>query len=250
VKHLSIFITSLLFSLFASTTIADSAPSTVYELRTYTTNEGKLPNLNARFRDHTIKLFEKHGMENIVYWTPTKGENTANTLIYIIAHESRDAAKTNWENFGNDPEWKKVAKESQLDGKILAKSPHSVFMSKADLPLADIKNSSKKRLYSLRQYTTFPGRLPDLLQRFRGGTLDLFSKHNMADSMYFIPSDMKDTLIYFIAHKNEESAKRSWKEFRADPEWKVVRDESTKNGKIVKKVKTQVLASTRYSPLK
>ena len=93
----------------------------LFELRTYTTNEGKLPNLHARFRDHTMKLFEKHGITNVIYWTPTDEKLTNNTLVYLIAHKNAEAAKKSWDGFRNDPEWKKVARESQKEGRILVR---------------------------------------------------------------------------------------------------------------------------------
>lgn len=88
----------------------------VFELRTYTTHEGRLPALEARFRDHTMGLFEKHGMRNVGYWIPV---DKPNTLIYIIAHESAAAIPENWKSFVTDPAWQKVAEESQRDGQIL-----------------------------------------------------------------------------------------------------------------------------------
>ena len=71
----------------------------VYEMRTYTAPDGKLPNLQARFRDHTIRIFNKHGMKSVGYWVPQDAPTKDNTLIYIISHESRDAAKKNWADF-------------------------------------------------------------------------------------------------------------------------------------------------------
>ena len=109
---------------------AQSKPR-VFELRTYTANEGKLPDLEKRFRDHTMTIFEKHGMTNIAYFVPQDAPKSQNTLIYVIAHESRDAAKKNWDDFRNDPEWKKVAAESEANGKIVSKV-ESVFMDPAD----------------------------------------------------------------------------------------------------------------------
>ena len=103
----------------------------VFELRTYTTNEGKLPDLEKRFRDHTTRIFSNHGMTNIGYWVPQDAPRSQNTLIYVIAHESRDAAKKNWDDFRNDPEWKKVAAESEANGKINSKV-ESVFMDPTD----------------------------------------------------------------------------------------------------------------------
>jgi len=103
----------------------------VFELRTYTCVEGKLPDLLARFRDHTMGIFEKHGMKNIAYWVPQDSPASQNTLIYIIAHPSREAAKKNWDEFRNDPEWQKVQKESEANGKIVSKV-ESVFMAPTD----------------------------------------------------------------------------------------------------------------------
>ncbi len=94
--------------------------SQVYELRTYTAPMGKLDNLLARFRDHTMRIFEKHGMTNHGYWLPQDEELRENTLIYLISHDSRDAADQSWRNFGQDPEWQRVSEESQRDGRIVA----------------------------------------------------------------------------------------------------------------------------------
>lgn len=100
----------------------------VYELRTYTTLPGRLPALNQRFAEHTIQLFEKHGMKSEIYWAPTDEPLKDNTLIYVISHESREAANKNWKEFQADPEWIKVRDESEADGKILAKPPERVFL--------------------------------------------------------------------------------------------------------------------------
>lgn len=91
----------------------------VYEIRTYYTLPGRLPNLMARFRDHTLKLFEKHGMTNVGYWIPADPPGSENTLIYILAHSSRDAAKKSWDGFRADPDWLKARAASETDGKIV-----------------------------------------------------------------------------------------------------------------------------------
>jgi hypothetical protein len=113
---------------------AGAAPPTderVFEIRTYTTEPGKLGALLARFRDHTTKLFEKHGIENIGYWTPADEPRSQDTLIYIVAHPSRDAAKKNWEAFGSDPEWQKARDASEAAGKIVNKV-ESVYVNPTD----------------------------------------------------------------------------------------------------------------------
>ncbi len=106
------------------------AADRVFELRTYTCNEGKLEALKARFRDHTIEIFKRHGMQSIGYWVP-EGEKSKNTLIYIIAHPSMEEAKKHWDDFRNDPEWKKVSADSEKDGKIV-NHVDSVYMTPAD----------------------------------------------------------------------------------------------------------------------
>src|SRR5882724_2067883 len=111
---------------------AQAAANRVYELRTYHTLDGRLPALEKRFREHTMAIFERHGMKNVGYWIPQDSPAHSNTLIYIISHESRDAAKKNWAEFGADPEWKKVSTESEADGKILSGRPESVYMDPTD----------------------------------------------------------------------------------------------------------------------
>src|SRR6266496_2217274 len=92
--------------------------SRCFELRTYTASPGKLEALNARFRDHTTALFKKHGMEIVGFWIPTDQDKGAeNTLIYLLAHKSREEAKKSWAAFGNDPEWKKAKDASEANGK-------------------------------------------------------------------------------------------------------------------------------------
>jgi len=101
---------------------------TVFELRTYTTNEGKLEALHSRFRDHTMAIFEKHGMQNIGYWVPA---DKTNTLTYLIAHKSQSTIEASWKAFVEDPEWKKVYAASIADG-ALVKKIDSSFMSATD----------------------------------------------------------------------------------------------------------------------
>lgn len=105
-----------------STAVAEDAmPSRLFEMRTYIAQEGKLEALHARFRDHTTKLFEKHGMKNIGYWTPAEGAEAANTLVYILAYPDREAREKSWQAFMNDSEWKQAKEESERNGPLVAK---------------------------------------------------------------------------------------------------------------------------------
>ena len=112
-------------------TVDAQANARVFELRTYTAPEGKLSELHKRFRDHTMRIFQKHGMTNIVYLSPQDAPLSQNTLVYLIAHPSREAAKESWDAFRNDPEWKKVSAESQVNGPIVAKV-ESMFLDPTD----------------------------------------------------------------------------------------------------------------------
>ena len=112
-----------------------STTNAVYELRVYHTYEGKLEDLLRRFRDHTTKLFEKHGIKNVAYWTPTDEPLKGKTLIYILQHPSREAAATNWKAFQDDPEWKSVRDKSEESGKIVEKVD-STYMTLTDFSAA------------------------------------------------------------------------------------------------------------------
>lgn len=114
-----------------SPALADDTSSRVFEIRTYTTAEGKLQDLQRRFRDHTLKIFERHGMVNIAYWTPQDPAAANNTLIYVLAHKSREAAAESWAAFSADPEWKQVRAASEANGKIVIKV-ESTFVQATD----------------------------------------------------------------------------------------------------------------------
>lgn len=103
----------------------------VFELRVYHASEGKLPELLARFRDHTDKLFAKHGLNSVAYWTPVDEPQKNNTLIYILQHPSRKAAAANWKAFQDDPDWKSVKVKSEENGPLTVKID-STYMAYTD----------------------------------------------------------------------------------------------------------------------
>jgi hypothetical protein len=110
---------------------AKQSSTTVYEMRIYHAAPGKLGELLARFRDHTDRLFEKHGMKSIAYWSPLDEPERGNMLIYILQHPSREAATANWKSFQDDPEWKRVKEESEAYGKLTEKID-STYMALTD----------------------------------------------------------------------------------------------------------------------
>jgi hypothetical protein len=103
----------------------------VFELRVYHTYEGKLDDLLARFRDHTMTIFKRHGIESVAYWMPMDEPLAGKTLFYVLRHPSREAATANWAAFSADPEWKQVSAASQVNGKLVEKT-ESTFLKLTD----------------------------------------------------------------------------------------------------------------------
>ena len=119
-------------TLLAAPATSTAGTGRVFELRTYTAAPGKLEALHARFRDHTIALFKKHGMEVVGFWEPVdKASGAGETLVYILAHQSRAAAETSWKAFHDDPDWVKVKADSEKDGPLTTKI-ESVFLAATD----------------------------------------------------------------------------------------------------------------------
>src|SRR4029079_17530453 len=109
-----------------------AAGNRVFEIRTYTTPPGKLEALKTRFGDHTSTVFNKYDMKSIGYWVPQDAPLKDNTLIYILSHESREAAAKSWAAFRADPEWVKAKADSEKDGPLTTKTPESVFADPTD----------------------------------------------------------------------------------------------------------------------
>ena len=216
---------SIAASVFACLSPLQAAEEPVYELRTYVCAPGKLPDLLKRFRDHTCRLFEKHGMTNVGYWVPTKAEDGAETtLIYLLKHASREAAKASFAAFAKDPEWQQARTASEANGKILAQPPESVFLKITDYsPPVEVSVKNPERVFELRLYQTPEGKIAPLNERFRNHTMKLFSKHGMQHVGYWEPTDAEkgagSRLIYLLAHASEEAGLASFTAFRADPVW-------------------------------
>ncbi|WP_437224164.1 NIPSNAP family protein [Planctomicrobium sp. SH661] len=232
--------------------IAAEPAGPVYELRIYTCEPGKLGALEERFREHTMRLFEKHGIKNLAYWKPAEGPTAETTLIYLLEYPSRDAAKASWEAFRADPEWKQVAADSEAKyGKILAKPPESIYLNLTDYsPAVGLPHPGK--IYELRTYTAPPGKLNALHKRFREHTDKLFQKHGLRAYGYWTPADAPrsaDTLIYVLESPNRETADHSWDAFRADLEWKAAFAASEKDGALTASRPTSVYMNlVDYSP--
>jgi NIPSNAP len=102
-----------------------------FELRTYTAAEGKLDALNRRFREHTDRLFRKHGIEPIGYWIPDDPVKSQNTLVYLLAYPSREARDRAWVEFQADPQWQRVLRDSEVEGRLVTRV-ESIFLKATD----------------------------------------------------------------------------------------------------------------------
>ncbi len=263
-RHLSLATTLALSFLAMSAPARSEFPvsplpaAKVYELRIYHCNPGKLESLLTRFRDHTTGLFTKHGMTNIGYWVPTDADKGKDdTLIYLLAHESREKAKASWEAFRNDPDWQKVKAESEKDGVALAAKVEATFLDTTDYTpdAAGPVTDHPVMVYELRTYIASPGKLDNLNRRFRDHTMNLFKKHGMVNVGYWTPSDddqgKSNTLIYLLAHKDRDAANKSFAAFGSDPEWQKVYKESQADGvPLAAKVESIFLSPTDFSRLK
>lgn len=237
-----------------STGMAAEKEIRFFEMRTYYAAPGKLDDLLARFRNHTTKLFEKHGMENIGYWVPVT--NSENKLIYVMAYPSREARDKSWKEFMSDSEWQAAAKESEKNGKLVSRV-ESVYMAATDFsPAVKPENAQEPRVFELRTYHAAPGKLDALLARFRDHTVGLFNKHGMGNFGYWVPTEKKDgageTLVYILTHKSQQACEDSFKSFRTDPEWTKVKADSERNGPLTAKdgVQSVIMVSTDFSPAK
>lgn len=245
----------LVVALAAGRSLAAEPDTRCYELRTYYAAPGKLDALHARFRDHTCKLFEKHGMVNVGYWVPL--DNPDNQLIYLLAYPSREARETSWKNFMADPSWQEAFRKSEENGRLVVKV-ESIFLTATDYSPPIQPTVAGPRVFELRTYTAAPGRLDALHARFREHTVKLFAKHGMQNIGYWTPMpDQKgadNTLIYLLAHQSREAARESFAAFGRDPEWLAARKASEEKAggslTVPGGVKSVFLQATDYSPMR
>ena len=233
---------------------AEPKENRCFELRIYTAAPGKFEALHTRFREHTCRLFEKHGMTNIGYWVPL--DKSDERLFYILAYPDRAARTKSWGTFMKDKEWVTTWKTSEADGKLVTKLEHRFLHATDYSPLIKPEVSKEPRVFELRTYTATPGNLDHLNDRFREHTMGLFAKHGMHNFGYWVlDEDQKganETLVYMLSHQSKESAEASFKGFGNDPAWKAAREASEKKagGSLTTPdgVKSIFLSATDYSP--
>ena len=236
---------------------AQAADTRLYEMRTYYAAPGKFDAMNARFRQHACRLFERHGIVNIGYWTPLDEKDGAgNKLVYVVAHPDREAREKAWKSFMADPDWQAAYKASEVGGKLVEKADVDFFQATDYSPVPVATEGPGPRVFELRTYTAAPGRLDALNARFRNHTVALFEKHGIHNLVYWVREGEKgagETLAYFVTHASREAAAESFKKFGADPAWQQARKESEEKAggglTVAGGVKSVFLKATDYSPL-
>jgi len=239
----------------ASVAVAEQQDTRVFEMRTYYAAPDRLDDLQARFRDHTLQLFEKHGLTNIGYWTPI--ENSENKLIYVLAFPNAEAKAAAWKAFFADPEWKTVFKRTRANGPLVTKV-ESVQLFATDYSPQVKPTAVGNRVFELRTYTASAGNLKHLNARFREHTVELFKKHGITNIAYWNPIEGQpgagERLVYMLAHESVEAAKASFGSFRQDPGWISARkaSEEKAGGPLTVRggVKSEFGKATDYSPMR
>jgi hypothetical protein len=226
----------------------------VYELRIYTANENRYQHLIQRFREHTDRIFKKHGLEPLGYWIPIDHQKHRRKFIYILKHPSRYAAYKNWVSFSISREWEHVL-DQPVYQRLLTEKPISIFMTANDYSEV-AKNAIEKEggVYELRTYVAPPGKLSKLNSRFRDHTTKLFHKHGIHNVGYWTPFDrpeINNTLVYLIHHASRKQADANWKAFTSDPRWKKVARQSQQDGQLLAQPPESIyLKAMEFSPLK
>lgn len=241
---------TLLITLFSFSLAAQQQADTLcYEMRVYHTFPGKMPDLLNRFRSNTMRIFEKHGMTNVGYFQPIHNPDSA--LIYFLSYPGRSARDAAWKAFSADPEWQAVARKSEENGKIV-QQVDSYFLTTTDFSPRLRVSQAGKRVFELRLYETTPYNLGLLLARFRNHSTKLFAKQGMENLVYWTQPGNDHSLIYLLGHRDEAAAKAAFAAFRADPDWRAVRQASELlgGGSLTVSVRSILLKPTDFSPWK
>lgn len=251
-----------LFALAPLVALTADAPAAekdarVYEMRTYYAAPDKLDALHARFKNHTLKLFEKHGITNVAYFTPV--DNKDNKLVFFLSYPDKAAREASWKAFLTDPDWKKAAADSEKDGKLVTKVEQRFLVTTAYSPVFKVEKGKEDRVFELRTYVATKGNLGNLNDRFKDHTIKLFEKYGMTNVVYWNllkgEKDDDKLLIYLLSHKDKAAAAKSFTAFRDDADWKAAREASEKKGggsltEAKGGVVSEFLKPTDYSPLK
>ncbi|MFZ9855420.1 MAG: NIPSNAP family protein [Limisphaerales bacterium] len=226
-----------------------------YEMRIYHIAPGKQEALMNRFRNHTLKLFARHGITSVGYWMPI--DPADQRLHFLLSYPSREAREASWKAFVADPDWQAAYKASEANGPLVSKAENPFYVLTDWSPKPRTGNVSKGGVWEWRTYTANTGRLGALDARFRDHTMALFAKHGIHNYAYW--HKMADqpgadiTLDYFVTHASVDASKKSFAAFGQDPAWKAAREASEKGagGSLTAPggVKSLFLKATDFSPV-
>ena len=215
----------------------------LYELRVYYTNPGKLPQLNARFENHTCGFFKEHGIGMLGFWTDEIGQS--NKLTYILSFDSMADREKKWASFGADPRWQEVRAETEKDGAFLTHITNAFLRTTPYSPGPKVTTNVQE----MRVYHAMPGRLPDLNARFENHTMRLFEKHGITNVGYWTEDvGTSNQLVYMLGYDGLGNREKSWSAFGADPDWQKARAASEVNGPLVRMSESSIMRPTPYSP--
>ncbi|HEV7403663.1 MAG TPA: NIPSNAP family protein [Chthoniobacteraceae bacterium] len=245
-----------LSALLVSSAMVSAADTRCFEVRVYTAAPGKLEALHARFRDHTLALFEKHGITNIGYWTPSP--NPDNKLAYILAYPSKEAREESWKKFQADPDWVKAKNESELGGKLVAAVEQRFLQATDFSPEVKPAKGAAGRAFEIQSFEATPGNLEKLVKISAKYAPDLFKAHGIEFLGAWTPlPDTKggeNRLTYLLAYPNEGAIETAAKALAEDPKLAAIGEELEKEagGAPITEggtFKTR-LVPTDYSPMK
>lgn len=219
-----------------------------YELRTYTAAEGKLDDLNRRFRKYSRIVFARYQMNRLGFWIPL--DNPDNQFTYILSYEDCGDRDPAWDQFQSDSLWQQVEKITTHEGDIVANVESRLMRATDFSPPIGPSARETPRTFELRTYTATPGKRDELLDRFRNHTLDLFARHGLENVAYWLPQDNENELVYLLAFPSRFARNEAWREFDMDPEWQRVYEASREDGPLVQDVESTLLRPTDYSPLR
>ena len=214
----------------------------LYELRIYDAVAGRLPDISARFANHTTGLFRKHGVKYLGFWTDEIGQS--NRLTYINIFDSMADRETRWAGFGSDPDWLAVRKQTEANGPLVDVVTNRFLRLTPYSPPPSISTAVQE----LRIYEAMPGRLPDVHNRFANHTIGLFEKHGIENIGYWSEDvGANNLLVYMLGYPSLGDREKSWRAFQSDPDWNKARAASEVDGPIVRKSRHSIMRPTEYA---
>lgn len=226
----------------------------IYELRNYELMPGKAPAVIQRFGEHSVHYFERHGMQNVGYWTPTFGEYS-NRWIYMLGYQDMADRERAWAELAEDPERQQIMAAAGAEGPqthhienmFLRPTPYS------PPPIGEGAKSGSAAVCELRIYDIVPGKAQPMHDRFANVSMRLFEKHGMRNIGYWSPviGGQSNQLWYMLGYESLAAREQSWAAFAADPEWQAATRETVeKHGAVTEKIISQVLRPAAFSPVR